>query len=63
MSETRRHCKKRVCSVLCFVPRHYWRESNLPHACEESEGGEYQRSPYELILVEEGDDVEGLGSS
>lgn len=46
--------------ILCFVPGDDGRQPYLPHTGEEGECGEYQRSPDELVIVEEGDDAERL---
>jgi hypothetical protein len=50
----------RQANLLGFIPSDNGRETNLVHAREESEEGEDQRSPDELVLVEERDNVEGL---
>jgi len=47
-------------SILSFVPRYNRRETNLPHAREESECSKDEWSPDELILVEKANDAERL---
>jgi hypothetical protein len=46
--------------LLGFIPGDDWRKTDLVHARKEGEEGKYKRRPDELVLVEEGDDVERL---
>jgi hypothetical protein len=46
--------------LLGFIPGDDGRQANLVHARKEGEEGENKRGPDELVLVEEGDDVERL---
>ena len=46
--------------LLSLVPGDDWRETNLVHAREEGERGEDERGPNELVLVEEGNELEWL---
>jgi len=49
--------------LLSFVPGDNWRKSDLVHARKEGKEGEDERCPDEFVLVEEGDDVEGLAEN
>ena len=49
-----------LCCLLSLVPGDDWRKTNLVHAREEGERGEDERGPNELVLVEEGNELEGL---
>ena len=49
-----------VSCLLSFVPGDDWRKTNLVHARKESERGEDERSPDELVLIEESKNVEWL---
>ena len=46
--------------LLSLVPGNDWREADLVHAREEGEEGEHERCQDELVLVEEGNDIECL---
>ena len=46
--------------LLGFVPSDNWRKTDLVHAREEGEGCEDERGPDELVLVEEGKELEWL---
>lgn len=46
--------------LLSLVPGDDWREADLVHAREEGERSEDERGPDELVLVEEGNELEWL---
>ena len=46
--------------LLSFIPGDNGRKTDLVHAREESECGEDERGPDELVLVEEGKELEWL---
>lgn len=49
-----------VVCLLSFIPGDDWRKTNLVHAREEGECCEDERGPDELVLVEEGNELEWL---